>query len=158
MAPSQQASPAEPSSTVAERRRMMAACASATRTELATALASLGELPPATDLRAAESGLVMLRGRMGGDGRAFNLGEASVSRAAVRLNDGRLGFGYLLGRDRSKARDAALIDALWQGAERAKVETALAPIRARIAAEAARRARQVAATRVEFFTMVRGDD
>src|SRR5205814_1750278 len=80
---------------------------------------------------------VMLRGRMGGDGRAFNLGEATVTRAAVVLADGRTGFAYQLGRDRIKARAAAIIDALWQGEERAAVENALAPVRARLADSAA---------------------
>jgi alpha-D-ribose 1-methylphosphonate 5-triphosphate synthase subunit PhnG len=142
----------------ADRRKIMAVCTSATRSELATVLVSLGKLPPATDVRGVESGLVMLRGRMGGDGRPFNLGEASVTRAAIRLDDGRLGFAYQLGRDREKARSAALIDALWQGQERPAVEKALTPISARLVAEASRKARQVAATKVEFFTMVRGED
>jgi alpha-D-ribose 1-methylphosphonate 5-triphosphate synthase subunit PhnG len=100
----------------------------------------------------------MLRGRMGGDGRAFNLGEATVTRAAVALSDGRTGFAYQLGRDREKARAAAIIDALWQGRERALIERALAPLRTRIADAAALEARRTAATRVNFFTMVRGED
>ncbi len=57
--------PSETVPTSADRRRMMAACTGATRQELEVALLSLGKLPPATDLRAAESGLVMVRGRMG---------------------------------------------------------------------------------------------
>ena len=61
-----------------------------------------------------ENGLVMVRGRIGGDGGAFNLGEATVSRAAVRLAAGEVGFGYTLGRDRQKARLIALCDALVQ--------------------------------------------
>ena len=74
------------------------------------------------------------------------------------LADGRTGFAWQLGRDREKARAAAIIDALWQGEERAAIERALAPVRARIAAAAAREARRTAATRVNFFTMVRGED
>ena len=78
--------------------------------------------------------------------------------AGVRLDDGRTGFAYQLGRDKDRARSAALIDALWQGAERGAVEAALEPIRVRIAADAALRARRVAATRVDFFTLARGED
>jgi alpha-D-ribose 1-methylphosphonate 5-triphosphate synthase subunit PhnG len=100
----------------------------------------------------------MLRGRMGGDGRAFNLGEATVTRAAVRLADGRTGFAYQLGRDAAKARVSAVLDALCQGAEREAVEAALAPIRRRVETEALAKARRVAATKVDFFTMVRGED
>ncbi|WP_026303978.1 phosphonate C-P lyase system protein PhnG [Kaistia granuli] len=136
----------------------MAACAGASPAELVQALAGLGDVPAATDLRGTEQGLVMLRGRMGGDGNPFNLGEATVTRAAIRLPDGRTGFAYQLGRDAAKARTAAILDALWQGPERAAVEAALAPIRDRIAGEAAAKARRVAATRVNFFTMVRGED
>lgn len=136
----------------------MATCAGASPAELEQALARLGEVPAATDLRGTEQGLVMLRGRMGGDGRPFNLGEATVTRAAVRLADGRTGFAYQLGRDAVKARTAAILDALWQGPEQGAVEAALAPIRQRLADEAAAKARRVAATRVNFFTMVRGED
>ncbi len=61
-------------------------------------------LPAHEDLREPENGLVMVRGRIGGDGAPFNLGEATVSRAAVRLATGEVGFGYALGRDRRKAQ------------------------------------------------------
>ena len=143
---------------IAARQALMAACTAASADELATALQYVGRPTDVVDLRATESGLVMVRGRMGGDGRPFNLGEATVIRAAIRLPDGRTGFAYQLGRDAAKARTAAIIDALWQGAERNTVEDAIAPIRARIAAEAETKARRVAATRVNFFTMVRGED
>ena len=67
--------------------------------ELSELLRAIGELPLYEDIRRAESGLVMVRGRIGGDGAPFNLGEASVARAAVRLATGEVGFGYVLGRD-----------------------------------------------------------
>lgn len=100
----------------------------------------------------------MMRGRTDGDGRPFNLGEASVTCAAVRLDDRRVGVAYQFGRDRDKARAAALVNALWQGRERDPVEQAIAPIRARLRVEAPSMASQVAATRVEFFTVVREED
>ena len=143
---------------ITARQAIMATMAGAASDELARALESLGVVPPASDIRAPESGLVMLRGRTGGEGRPFNLGEATVTRAAIRLGDGRTGFAYQLGGDMKKARLAAILDALWQGAERDAVEAALAPISARLAAAAAAKARRVAATRVDFFTMVRGED
>jgi alpha-D-ribose 1-methylphosphonate 5-triphosphate synthase subunit PhnG len=143
---------------VAGRQALMAACIGATLAELVAIIAALGPFPAAADLRRSESGLVMLRGRMGGDGRPFNLGEATVTRAAVRLADGRLGFCYQLGRDAEKARISAILDALWQGSEREAVEAAMLPVRHRIEAEAATKARRVAATKVNFFTMVRGED
>jgi alpha-D-ribose 1-methylphosphonate 5-triphosphate synthase subunit PhnG len=110
-------------------------------------------------LRAPEIGLVMVRGRIGGDGAPFNLGEATVTRAAVSLPGGEIGFGHVMGRDREKARLAALADALWQApATREAVEALLAPVRARLDAETATRRERAAATRVDFFTMVRGDN
>ena len=83
-------------------------------------------------MRGPETGLVMLRGRIGGGGAPFNFGEATVTRATVRLPGGAIGHSYALGRDKEKARLAAIADALWQDpAERADVEAkVLAPLRA----------------------------
>ena len=101
----------------------------------------------------------MVRGRIGGDGVPFNLGEATVSRAAVRLATGEVGFGYVLGRDGQKARMIALCDALIQTSDHAgSIETqVLVPLRAVIASERNRKAAETAATRVDFYTMVRGE-
>jgi alpha-D-ribose 1-methylphosphonate 5-triphosphate synthase subunit PhnG len=110
-------------------------------------------------LRQPEIGLVMVRGRTGGGGAPFNLGEATVTRATVRLKTGEIGFAQSLGRDRDKALLAAIFDALWQSAERSRVEQViLAPLRARLAEAAALKARETAATKVNFFTLVRGED
>jgi alpha-D-ribose 1-methylphosphonate 5-triphosphate synthase subunit PhnG len=134
----------------------MATVARATVGELAALDAMAGDR--AEVLRAPEIGLVMVRGRVGGDGAPFNLGEATVTRAAVALPDGVIGFGHVLGRDKDKARLAALADALWQApATRDAVEALLAPVRERIAAETTLKRERAAATRVDFFTMVRGD-
>lgn len=138
------------------RRAVMALCAEATSDELTRALIGLGA-PDAEDLRAPEIGLVMATGRIGGDGRPFNLGEVTVTRAAIRLQDGRTGFAYHLGRDRRRARQAAILDALWQG-DRAGVEAALIPVARRRSDEATAEARRTAATRVDFLTLARGED
>jgi alpha-D-ribose 1-methylphosphonate 5-triphosphate synthase subunit PhnG len=138
---------------------MMRVCAEATQAELADALAALAVAEPVEDLRRPDTGLAMLRGRIGGDGRAFNLGEATVTRAAIRLENGLTGFAWHLGRDAARARNAAILDALWQDeARRPLVEEALRPIARRLAEENARSAARVAATKVDFFTMVRGED
>jgi alpha-D-ribose 1-methylphosphonate 5-triphosphate synthase subunit PhnG len=144
--------------TVARRRHAMAVCAEATREEIEGALRTLGPPDGAEDLRRPEVGLVMARGRMGGDGQPFNFGEVTASRAAVRLPTGETGFAYQLGRDPAKARGSAVLDALIQSARADEVERALEPARRRIEAERERSARQAAATRVNFFTMVRGED
>jgi len=142
----------------AERKAAMAVLAHASRADIAARLASIA-LPAHENLRDAESGLVMVRGRIGGDGAPFNLGEATVSRAAVRLASGEVGFGYVLGRDREKARMIALCDALVQSqAFEAEVKIrVIAPLQAAIVASRNRKAAEAAATRVDFYTMVRGE-
>jgi alpha-D-ribose 1-methylphosphonate 5-triphosphate synthase subunit PhnG len=141
------------------RQAIMAICAEAERNELEAALATIGYDGKVDELRPSETGLVMVRGRIGGDGAPFNLGEATVTRAAVRLETGTTGFSYQLGRDVRKARAAAILDALVQSQiYRSAVEAATAPIRARLGAARQSRERQTAATRVNFFTMVRGDN
>jgi alpha-D-ribose 1-methylphosphonate 5-triphosphate synthase subunit PhnG len=71
-----------------------------------------------------------------------------------------VGLAYLLGRAQEKARLAAICDAMWQNmSKRDAVEQhVLAPIRARQDAERMRKRAQTAATRVDFFTLVRGED
>jgi alpha-D-ribose 1-methylphosphonate 5-triphosphate synthase subunit PhnG len=145
---------------VSARRAAMAVVAQAQAVEIAAGLAALGPTPAHDEVRPAETGLVMVRGRVGGDGAPFNLGEATVTRCAVQLATGEIGFGYVLGRDRDKARLAALTDALWQSAaHRAAVErNVLAPLRARQQEQLARARKETAATKVDFFTLVRGDN
>ena len=89
-----------------------------------------------------------------------NLGEASVVRATVRLDSGEVGHAVVLGRDTGHARMAAHLDALWQcPAWRARVEgEVVAPGLAATSSETGIRAEETEATRVDFFTLVRGED
>ena len=143
---------------IARRKAAMAVLARAEAREIAACLEAVA-LPAYESLREAESGLVMVRGRVGGVGAPFNLGEATVSRAAVRLATGEVGFGYTLGRDRDKARLIALCDALVQSSKLAAVVEAkvIAPLRLARLAHQQQRAAQTAATKVDFYTMVRGE-
>lgn len=143
----------------ARRQKAMALCADAKPADLEEILDALRYEGAVEDLRRAETGLVMVRGQIGGDGAPFNFGEATVIRAVVRLDSGEVGFAYQLGRDAQKARMAAVIDALLQSPRHSRAtEDALKPIEIRLAGERAVRERQTAATRVNFFTMVRGED
>lgn len=145
---------AEPS-----RKDAIALLARANGAELRDAWAGWDDRPAFQVLRKPEIGLAMVRGRIGGGGGPFNLGEATITRATVRVASGEIGFSHILGRDRQKALHAAIFDALWQTAERERVEAVvLGPVRARLAAAADLTRRQVAATRVNFFTLVRGED
>lgn len=110
-------------------------------------------------IRAPEIGMTLVRGRMGGDGAAFNVGEMSVTRCVVRLADGRTGYSYLAGRDKLHAELAALADAHLQGSQPSLWLSDL--ITALATAQAKRRAQKeadTAATKVEFFTLVRGEN
>ncbi|CDX32961.1 carbon-phosphorus lyase complex subunit [Mesorhizobium sp. ORS 3359] len=144
----------------AGRKALMATLAHAEADEIARLWNEAGLPSEAELLRGPETGLVTVRGRIGGGGAPFNVGEATVTRATVRLPSGQVGHSYALGRDQDKARLAAIADALWQDpAQREAVEAKLAaPLRA--ALDAARETRRVetAATKVDFFTMVRGED
>jgi len=142
----------------ARRKAAMAVLAHSDAADIAGRLEAI-TVPAHENLREPENGLVMVRGRIGGDGAPFNLGEATVSRAAIRLATGEVGFGYTLGRDRQKARMIALCDALLQSNEfTGAVETrVLAPLRAAISSERDRKAAETAATRVDFYTLVRGE-
>jgi alpha-D-ribose 1-methylphosphonate 5-triphosphate synthase subunit PhnG len=143
-----------------ERKRATDLIARAERNELEAAFKALADKPEVQPVRGPETGLVMVRGRIGGGGSPFNLGEVTVTRATVRLASGSVGHAHLLGTDREQARLAAMFDALWQDkATKDFVETALlGPVAGRIAAADQRKAEETAATRVDFFTMVRGED
>ncbi len=110
-------------------------------------------------VRGPETGLVMLRGRIGGGGNAFNLGEATVTRASVRLPDGTIGHGQRLGTDHEATRLSAIADALAEAGGHDEGIAALIEITAaRLDAERQTLAAETEATRVDFFTLVRGED
>ncbi len=133
----------------------MAILARAKLAELAELLPGAPALPDYTVLRGPQSGLVMLRGRAGGGGEAFNLGEMTVTRCTVRDAAGGVGHAYVAGRDGEQAALAARLDAALQSP--ALHDTLEAQVIAKLAErQAARRraeAERAAATRVRFFTM-----
>ena len=138
----------------------MAILARASREELEAAWSSL-ESPPAYQwLRRPETGLAMVRARAGGGGAKFNLGEASITRCALRTADAKTGIAYILGRDRRRAELAALFDALLQDeTTRPRIERDVVfPLAARQAAASTNASRKAAATRVDFYTLVRGEN
>jgi len=133
----------------------MAVLARAPADRLAALLAAAPALPACTVLRAPESGLVMLRGRAGGGGGPFNLGEMSVTRCTVRNAAGFVGHAYIQGRDTRRARLAAELDAALQDPARqdALHAAVIAPLAAEQQAARDATAARAAATRVQFFTM-----
>ncbi|ETX27752.1 phosphonate C-P lyase system protein PhnG [Roseivivax isoporae] len=143
----------------ADRRAWMGLLARARPDALAACAAALGEMPQADWLRPPETGAVMVRGRMGGTGAPFNLGEMTVTRCALRLATGEVGHACVQGRDRAHARRAALCDALLQGGRADEVRrVVLDPLAGAEADRRASRAGKAAATKVDFFTLARGED
>jgi len=150
--------PADPD----QRRRWMGLLARATTGELEAAWQALPSQPTYSFLRRPETGLVLVRGRAGGTGAAFNLGEMTMTRCAVRLDaqaaGGRItGLGFVAGRDDRHAELAALFDGLLQVPSRAaEIDAAvIQPVAARLDRQRRQTATEVAATRVDFFTLVR---
>lgn len=141
------------------RRRWMGVMAKATPDEIAGLWSRIPAIPAYELLRRPETGLVMVRGRTGGDGGAFNLGEMPVTRCSVRLAEGIVGHAWVSGRGKQHAERAAIIDALMQSPpHRAAIESEVAALDELQASRRRQTARKAAATRVDFFTMIRGED
>lgn len=140
------------------RRDWISVLSKAEPSTLARTFAALGPEPAHTWLRPPEIGTVMVQGRQGAEGAAFNLGEMTVTRCTLRLDDGTVGHAYVPGRDTDHARQAAICDALLQGPRAGDVEQAvIAPLRTVHAGVHRDIAAKAAATKVDFFTMVRGE-
>ncbi|MEP2716084.1 phosphonate C-P lyase system protein PhnG [Pseudophaeobacter sp.] len=145
--------------TVAARKTWLSLLAQADEGELTQLWSDFDHDPSFDWLRPPEVGGVMVRGRMGSVGAPFNLGEMTVTRCALTLADGTVGHGYVQGRSKPKAEIAAKVDALMQTA--AAIDLRQAVLEALQQARQTRkeaRAAKAAATKVEFFTMVRGED
>ncbi len=143
----------------APRKSWLGLMAKAAATDVARYWVSLDVAPEHTVLRSPEIGGVMVRGRAGAVGAAFNLGEMSVTRASVKLADGTVGHGYVQGRSKDHALTAALVDALMQTDAADMVEAGLlTPLRDDMTTHKSERAAKAAATKVDFFTIVRGED
>lgn len=136
----------------------MSTLAKADPARLANAWASLPDdiRPDYEMLRPPEVGLVMVRGRTGGVGDRFNLGEMTVTRCAVRLASGETGLAWRGGRDKRAAEVAAILDGMLQSAAlRAPADAIVAQLAGEQADRRAEQARKSGATKVQFFTMTR---
>ncbi len=137
----------------------MGVLARATATQLEAALAECGPLPEFEYLRRPEIGMVMVRGRADAKGDQFNLGEMTVSRCSVKNADGLVGHGYVAGRNKRHAELAAVFDALLQSFEHGSVcREVIATLAGEQHVARKKRNAKTAATKVNFFTMVRGED
>lgn len=143
-----------------DRPQWMGLLARADEASLSELMADIADIPAFERLRGPEPGLVMVRGRTGGTGRPFNLGEMTVTRCTVRTVDGLLGHAYVAGRRPDHAERAALLDALLQDEARHLdlYDRIIRPLGCDEAERSAARRQESDRTRVDFFTMVRGED
>jgi alpha-D-ribose 1-methylphosphonate 5-triphosphate synthase subunit PhnG len=139
----------------ATRRRWLAVLARASAAEIEARLADAPPLPGHAALRGPETGLVMVRGRAGGTGSAFNLGEMTVTRCTVRNEAGQIGHAYVAGRDARQAELAAALDAALQNPalHPALAAQVIAPLARAQQAQRVEQGSRAAATQVKFFTM-----
>jgi alpha-D-ribose 1-methylphosphonate 5-triphosphate synthase subunit PhnG len=144
---------------VTDRQAWMGTLARAPVEVLEDAWNRIDKKPVYHVLRAPETGLVMVRARAGGTGIPFHAGEATVTRCAVQIHDGPIGHAYVMGRGKRQAELAALFDALLQDARwRNRVmDEVVSPVQKILQEMKGLDLKKTAATRVEFFTMVRGD-
>lgn len=152
-------SDAEPQNQKA-RQRWMGILAKAESTQLLQRWQSLGQEPDYDFIRKPETGLTMIRGRTGGSGQPFNMGEMTLCRCAIRLANGTLGISYVPGRNTQHTLIAALADALLQNSDthdqlQRELITPLYELQQQTKAD---RANQAYSTKVDFFTLVRGED
>ncbi|KKD60252.1 phosphonate C-P lyase [Grimontia sp. AD028] len=141
------------------RQRWMSVLARTDANALITHWVKLSLNPQYQLVRAPELGLAQVRARMGGTGNAFNMGDVTITRAVVRLDSSELGYSYVTGRNKQHAELAAVVDALMQTSAHDVLQQALiSPLAAEKAEQEQLRAREVATSKVDFFTMVRGED
>ena len=147
------------------RQIWMGTLAKAPMAELETLMSQLESVPEYQFLRSPETGLTMVRGRAGGVGQVFNLGEMTLTRCVVQLlseaegEETITGFGYVGGRSHRHAELAALCDGLMQHPNwHAQVqENIIEPLQMIAQQSKARQQQQTATTKVDFFTLLRGE-
>ena len=151
--------PALPDPAIVARQAWLRCLAHADPDDLDQAWQRLADAPTYELIRVPETGLAMVRGKTGEFGLAFNLGEMTVTRCAVRLAGGQIGVGYVAGRSKRHALLVALFDGILQDSGRRSSihEGVIVPLEAAQAHRRDEQAARIVATKVEFFTMTRGD-
>lgn len=140
---------------IAARKDWLSVLARAPDNELLACLEQAIPLPAYSLLRGPETGLVMIQGRIGGNGAAFNLGEVTVTRCSIRDAAGRVGHGYAMGRELAHVERIARLDAVLQDdmLRDAYQHTVIEPLRLAQYARHQADAGKATATEVKFFTL-----
>ena len=145
--------------TTEERQKWMSILSKSSCQELEDAWKGISEKPGYQHLRKPETGIIMARARAGGSGLRFNLGEMTATRCAVKTDDGYVGCAYVMGRDHRHAELAAVFDALLQnpGHQLKLLNKVILKLKVSHKKRKEKISKKSAATKVDFFTMVRGE-
>ena len=145
---------------IARRRGWLSLMADADDDQLTSLYEAIAPVPEYRLVRPAQVGLAMVRARMDARGASFNLGEMTLTRCTVRLHCGTLGHAYVAGRKPRKAERIAVMDALLTRAPNDQLlyERLIRPLELARRQRCQDQARRSAATRVDFYTLVRGED
>ena len=109
-------------------------------------------------LRTPEIGSIMAQGRMGVTGDKFNIGEVTITRCSLKLNCGTVGHSYVQGRSKKKAEISALCDALMQTEMSNEInKSIIIPLEKIKKNNKDKILSKAEATKVDFFTLVRGE-
>ena len=141
------------------RRRWLKILAKSDVNRLASAWNELQEKPEYRYLRRPETGMIMVRGRTGGAGPRFNLGEMTVCRCTVETETGFMGCGYVMGGDLRHVELVALFDALLQDARHHSIlmKSLISELECEQKRDQETASKKSAATKVDFFTLLRGE-
>ncbi|SIN75180.1 phosphonate C-P lyase system protein PhnG [Halodesulfovibrio marinisediminis] len=141
------------------RQHWMSVLARTSLADIQAAWSTLSNKPKYSFLRQPETGLAMIQARTNGSGSPFNMGEITLTRCAVAISN-TIGHAFIAGRDKRHAELAAVFDGLLQDPDRNAhlTEAVIKPMEEKLMEQRQTKAKKVASTRVDFFTMVRGED
>ncbi|MGP3590070.1 phosphonate C-P lyase system protein PhnG [Vagococcus sp. WN89Y] len=147
-------------SLIKKRQYWMSILARSQATEIISRWAALDFRQQYKLLRPTQIGLIQLQGRMEVSGQRFMLGDMTVTRAAVEVSDGTVGYSYIIGRDKTKAELCAVIDALLQKEAYCAhiIAAVIEPLAQRLRETGQKQRQDVAPSKVNFYNLVRGED
>ena len=110
-------------------------------------------------LKKPEVGMAMVRAQAGAGCENFNMGEMTMTRCVIRLDSDEIGYGFVAGRSKKKSELIAVIDACWQKDSLQKIieEKIIEPLYALQVNRAQKTSENTKTSKVNFFTMVRGE-
>ena len=141
------------------RKEWITLLGSADPVDLEAAIKELANKVEITHVMKPETGMIMVQAKADGSNGRFNLGEVTVSRCVLEVNNNFMGTSWVMGSDLRHAELAALFDALLQDPDTHDqlATTLIKELKAKQTAKNERLARDASDTRVEFFTLKRGE-